>query len=235
MIRANNITRAQAVEALKTTWSSSCSFEEALKHVGYIKSNVSNKVMLGELLIISNQISEVDFLTALENSLINDLPLGTVLIEAGLITKEKLELTLATQKRVTAGEMTAAKAAEFLQQDDSEFGSAAGEPTFAEMPNGGLANFGVAELLIFGKVITHRQATSAQAEAIRTGLPLQQVLLSRQLIDVNILETANRCLLLHGMNTITAEEAILVLHAWLSKRDELIDDVLSRIAQRDLV
>jgi hypothetical protein len=253
MIRAASITREQAVEALKTFRTESCTFEAALMNAGYIQSNVSNKVMLGELLIISNQISEVDFLTALEKSLSNDLPLGTVLLESGLITKEKLDRTLDVQSKVTEGKVTATVAADFLQQEDSE--SLALSPEMPEAQKGipgrqgtqkdaaedfvdlrhlGQANFGVPELLIMGKVITHRQANSAQEEAIRTGVSLEKVLLARELIDSNVLDTANRCLLLYGMHTITAEEAILVLHAWLSKQDEVIDDVLSRIAQRDL-
>jgi hypothetical protein len=263
MIRAASITREQAVEALKTFRTESCTFEAALMNAGYIQSNVSNKVMLGELLIISNQISEVDFLTALEKSLSNDLPLGTVLLESGLITKEKLDRTLDVQSKVTEGKITATVAADFLQQEDGESlavspgmpeaqmaepeaqkampGRQAKQGTekitaedFVDLRHLGQANFGVPELLIMGKVITHRQANSAQEEAIRTGISLEKVLLARELIDTNVLDTANRCLLLYGMHTITAEEAILVLHAWLSKQDDLIDDVLSRIAQRDL-
>jgi hypothetical protein len=89
-------------------------------------------------------------------------------------------------------------------------------------------------MLVLGKVITNRHAESAMAEARRTGQTQEEVLLARGFFDAKVLETTKRCLQLHAMGTISAEEAILVLHAWLSKRDELIDDVLSRIAQRDL-
>jgi hypothetical protein len=240
MIRADNITRDQAIDALKTVRISKCTFEMALKSAGYAKPKVANKIMLGELLIISDQITEVDFLTALESSLCNDHPLGTVLIESGLITKEKLDRTLEIQKKVTEGKMSSAAAAEYLQQDD---GDGSGSP--AKMPGKkihGQADlsgpekgaFGIAELLMLCKVITHRVANSAEAEAERTGSKFEDVLLARGVVEPNILETAIRCLSLHSMNTITSEEAILVFHAWLSKRDEVIDDVLSRIAQRDL-
>jgi hypothetical protein len=153
-----------------------------------------------------------------------------------LITKEKLERILDAQRKITAGQMTVEDARNFLQQDNSQ-----GLPVSKEMPEEfvdlrhlGQAIFGVPDLLIRGKVITHSQANSAQAEAIRSELPLEQVLLARGLIDSNVLDIAKRCIVLHGKKTITTEEAILVLNAWLSKRDQAIDDVLARIAQRDL-
>jgi hypothetical protein len=40
---------------------------------------------------------------------------------------------------------------------------------------------------------------------------------------------------LYETNKITAEEAILALHTWISNRDQPIDDIIDRVAQRDLV
>jgi hypothetical protein len=182
MIRADNITREQAVQALQTFRTSKCTFEEALMKAGYVKSNISNKIMLGELLIISDQISEEDFLTTLENSLGKDIPLGTVLIESGLITKEKLERILDAQRKVTEGQMTAEDAASFLQQDDGKSPPVSEDASveFVDLRHLGQAIFGVPDLLIRGKVITHRQANSAQSEAIASELPLEQVLMARR-------------------------------------------------------
>jgi hypothetical protein len=235
MIRSGYIDRDKAIEALKTVKSEKITLEKALKDMGFVKPKVANKIMLGELLIISDQISEVDFLTALENSLSNDLPLGTVLIETGLISQEKLDRTLEAQKLVTTGQMTANSACEYLQKEEIDgYGKSSEKIALGNLTSIPNNELGVIQMLVLGKVITTRHADSAMAEAKRTGQTQEEVLLARELFDTKVLETTKRCLQLHSMGTITAEEAILVLHAWLSQRDEMIDDVLSRIAQREL-
>lgn len=236
MIRAGKITREQAVETLTISKINECSFQATLKEKGYVQPTVSTRIMLGELLIISNQITEIEFITALENSLIDDVPLGKVLIEGGLITQAKLDRTLEAQSKVADGLLTAVEAADHLQRDQYDVDVTTEMPVaFADLSNAGELNFGVPQLLVLGRVITHHQASSAHAKSLATGLTVEQVLLARDQIDSKIIAAVTRCIELYQLNSITAEEAILSLHTWLSSRGDQIDEVVARVAQRDLV
>ena len=234
LIRAKKIAREQAVEALKMSKKSNCTFEAALRNGGYVNTNASNRIMLGELFIISNQISEVEFLTALENSLSDDRPLGKVLIDLQLISQDQLDRALAAQSQVCNGELSAADAAELLQQIDIESMPLETPATASAIASSEPA-FGILELLVFGKLITNHQANYARLESVSSGLSLPQVLVQRELVGSITLEGVSRCLAFYENSINTAEESILAFYTWYARPDQPVDDVICRIAQRDLV
>jgi hypothetical protein len=120
LIRRGEVTREQAITALKLTKFLNCPLEIALRQGGFTDSQNFGKVMLGELLMISNQISEGRFVESLEKSLIERVPLGQVLVEFGCISPERLERALYAQQQIGMGQMTQTFAADFVKFDQGD-------------------------------------------------------------------------------------------------------------------
>ncbi|MDR3612971.1 MAG: hypothetical protein P4L53_05340 [Candidatus Obscuribacterales bacterium] len=347
LIRASKISRGQAIEALKKSNNDHYSFEQALTDEGCGSVLGSQKVMLGQLLVASNLISEIDFLMGLEKSLGEENPLGKVLVELQMLSSEQVERALTFQKRVQENLISVDEAAAFLQQgksdippapkpvsplpqptlapsmsaevsaspptpmpsmpptppqlsmpphlvqvsaipaeitvpappslpavpaplpfhDKLEEDASMEAPTFAEPLNPTIfptfnrplppapeeatmrlaravkqipvvdpsIPFGILELLIFGRLISHAQADMIRTSARETGYREDYLLLEQELINVNTLKGVTQCLACYKDGSITAEEAVLAFYTWYSRPEEPVENVISLVTQRDFV
>ena len=73
-------------------------------------------IRLGEMLVLSGVLTETDVMNALEWGLINQQPIGQVLINRSLITTELLDAAVKLQKSVDESQLDALNAAECLGQ-----------------------------------------------------------------------------------------------------------------------
>jgi hypothetical protein len=314
LIRASKISREQAIEALKKSNNDHYSFEQALTDEGCGSVLGSQKVMLGQLLVSSNSISEIDFLMGLEKSLGEENPLGKVLVELQMLSPDQLERALTFQKRVQENLISVDEAAAFLQQGKSDIPQAPQpvapppQPTtappipeeasapppvplppvpaplpFYDAPEEEDASmeapafeeplnptifptfnrpippppeeatmrlaravkqipvvdptipFGILELLIFGRLISHAQAEMIRTSARETGYREDYLLLEQELINVNTLKGVTQCLACYKDSSITAEEAVLAFYTWYSRPEEPVENVISLVTQRDFV
>jgi len=71
-------------------------------------------VKLGEMLLLSGLITELDVMNALEHSLTQNKPMGEVLSEHGLVPQSLIELAAELQEAVNAGDLPLAAAADSL-------------------------------------------------------------------------------------------------------------------------
>ena len=72
------------------------------------------RVKLGEMLLLSGLITELDVMNALEHSLTQNKPMGEVLSEHGLVPQSLIELAAELQEAVNAGDLPLAAAADSL-------------------------------------------------------------------------------------------------------------------------
>jgi hypothetical protein len=227
LIRAKKLSRPQAISALKFCKKNNCHLEEALREEVHVNATGASRIMLGELFVISNQISEVEFLTALENSLANGRPLGQVMVELNLISNEMLDRALNAQTKVTSGELDMADIVDFMHNveiSNSESGSdASADPAF-----------GLLELLTYCNLLTSMQANRVRKDARESALSQAQLLIHFELVSDGVLKAARRCLAFFETNVITSEEAVLALYGWYSNPSQPVDDIICTIAQRDL-
>ncbi|HEY9754551.1 MAG TPA: hypothetical protein V6C97_05305 [Oculatellaceae cyanobacterium] len=229
LIRAKKISRDQAISALKLCKQNGCHLEDALRDTVYANSTGTSRIMLGELFVISNQISEVEFLTALENSLGNDRPLGQVLVELNLISKEMLERALTAQAKLASGELNVADLVDYIQNAElADLQSTASAETGAEPV------FGLLELLSYSNLLTSTQANRVRKDSRDSSLSEPQLLIYYELISAEVLKVAKHCLAFYETNVITSEEAVLALYSWYSNPNQPVDDIICTIAQRDL-
>ena len=229
LIRARKITRSQAIDALRFCKKNSCHLEQALREEVHVNATGASRIMLGELFILSNQISEVEFLTALENSLATDRPLGQVMIELNLISTEMLERALSAQAKVASNELAMADVVDFMNNADSDglppdtAGDAIAEPPFTLL-----------ELLTYCNLLTSTQANRIRKDSQFSALSQPQLLIHFELVSDGVLKAARRCLAFYETNVITSEEAVLALYGWYSNPNQPVDDIICTIAQRDL-
>jgi hypothetical protein len=200
LIRGNKITREQAIDALKQSNSGHYNFEQALNNAGFGNLFGVQKVMLGQLLVASNLISEIDFLMGLEKSLSDERPLGKVLVELQMLSPIQLERALKLQGKVSENLISVDEAAVFLQQGKVELASLTVPmtPPLAASSNKAFEPpeveqipvvdrslpFGILEILIFGKLISPAQADMVRSAVLETGYRVDYILLEREIMGL---------------------------------------------------
>ena len=98
LLRAQKITRAQAIEGMKAARKRAPEPIAHGKQRHFYKLPARNSIRLGELLISAGAISESQLSSAVEIGLVNGLSLGQVLIEMGFVEPHALDASLAVQK-----------------------------------------------------------------------------------------------------------------------------------------
>lgn len=113
MVREGKIAYAAAVNALCAEGLRDLPVEENIKHHGLVHGR--RKVRLGELMMLAGLLTENDLLNVIELGLSKPAPLGEILVELGLVTRDMLALALSLQEQVEAGEIDVRAAAQNLQ------------------------------------------------------------------------------------------------------------------------
>lgn len=115
LIREGKITQARAVDALRTALCTRKSIEEALEDEGYFQEKQRKSVRLGELLIVAGLVSEIDLLSAVEKGMMDNKPIGQVLLQLNLISEATLERALSLQGMINSQSLSPFEAAAILQ------------------------------------------------------------------------------------------------------------------------
>lgn len=117
-LRDHEITHEEAVDILANRKSKNAELVDTPKlAVEKMDSNERKslkKVKLGEMLLLSGLITELDVMNALEHSLTQSKPMGEVLAEHGLVDQSLIELAAELQAAVNAGDLPLAAAADSL-------------------------------------------------------------------------------------------------------------------------
>lgn len=98
MIRDGKIDREQAIVALKESRRRQISFETSLQAKGFYDLPKRSAPRIGEILTFAGLISDSELVGALETGLISKLPVGEVLVNSRLLSREVLDAALASQK-----------------------------------------------------------------------------------------------------------------------------------------
>ncbi|HEY9787713.1 MAG TPA: ATP-binding protein [Candidatus Obscuribacterales bacterium] len=138
LIREGKITQAQAIEALQASIHTRKTLEETLENEGILPRKQKKTVRLGELLIVSGLVSEIDLLSAVEKGMLEEKPIGQVLLSLNLIDPPMLDRALSLQNMVNAQQLNPFEAATMLQDFKNNPGAAEPVPAadFAPAPDG---------------------------------------------------------------------------------------------------
>lgn len=233
LLRDNKIARDQAVGALRLTAMHGDSIEDYLEFGGLRKIRPDHVLRLGELLVLSDLVSELDLLSAVETGLMEAQPIGHVLIAANDISQEVIDAALTLQDMIRESKIDPFQAVEVLKQV-AQTGRTVEEIALPKMPPRQEARELPGE---DGKLIEFVHGLSFLSDAdirriveeIRdSGIPAEKYLLDRGLVEPHKIEAAKRCRELVDHGNLTLEQGIFAVHIWLWSGGEL-DDVLRKI------
>jgi signal transduction histidine kinase len=102
LMREGRLTRQQSLEVVREAKSRSGSTPSAMRLDFGRFGGGEQKIRIGELLIAAGIVAEIDLVSAVERAIVEERPIGQVLINAGLITTELLQSALVIQHKVNA-------------------------------------------------------------------------------------------------------------------------------------
>ena len=113
-VRDKKLSREQAIQGLKSAKERQIPIEQYLAETGAMQLPTTETVRLGDLLVLAGIIDEPNLMGAVEVGLLNEQPIGQVLVQSSLITEELLTAALDLQAMVAAGAIKKDEAAKFL-------------------------------------------------------------------------------------------------------------------------
>lgn len=226
LLREGNITRTQALEGLKIVAQRKITMEESLDHQGLIAKR-GHTIRLGELLMLANLVSEIDLLSAVERGMLDEQPIGQVLVRVGLITEQTLEQALQLQHLVTKSQLKPLDAAEVLKKIRKSGMSI--EKAIAELNGDAIFHrqdvMEVPEVLRSAGLLAHTDMIKCIDASSASGVPVEEVLMEQHLVDLDTLAAAVRCQSLLKKGQISQEQCVFALQTWIGARAD-IDEIL---------
>jgi len=120
LVRDGKITYDQAVAGLQAAYRKQQTIEVSLSESGALRVQQDDKtVKVGDLLTKAGLLSESDKVSAIEKGLVENIPVGQVLVQLGMISPTVLDEALKLQRLVNEGTLGILQAAEILRQANS--------------------------------------------------------------------------------------------------------------------
>lgn len=233
LIRDQRITRDQAIDGLRAAKTRQIAVEVPLMDKGLYRLPSHKTIRLGELLVLASLISEADLMYAVEMGLVNQKPIGKVLIELGLITEEILAESLKVQEAVSHGQLSPLAGAQVLR--DLKSGLLPPKPTPPPdfmppppPPKRVEPEYTLGQFLKLAGVISDQDIEKAVEISIQNSQILGRMLLLSGIVEESTLQAALRCLVLLKEQSIKTEQAFIAFN--YSQRSRLtIDESMSEL------
>ncbi len=224
-VRDEMITRAEAAQCLRSAANLDTdggTVEQSNQVSAALKRQKKRGLKLGELLVLAGILAESDVINALELGLVNDLPMGQILINQGFINDELLQSALKLQELVDQQSLTPEKAAESLNKIHTTGLSltdaldSVGE-TLAES---GQSPFNFRDLLSLAHIAGDDEITTAFQAALDTPTILTEVLVATGILDARVGKAVLKCHSMMTENLLSQEDATVALDYCLQKLAE---------------
>ncbi|MBC7999393.1 MAG: tetratricopeptide repeat protein [Leptolyngbya sp.] len=176
-------------------------------------------VRLGELLVISGVLTENDVMNALEWGLVNQQPIGQVLISRELISAALLEAALKLQKIVDDSQMDALMAAECLGHVHESKVTLEEAMELAKVENTEVrSSLGYEKLLTLARVVTQEDVQAAFDLSSKSPQIVGKVLVLTGYSDAPTVQATLRCHQLLAKGWISQDDAVAALDYCLHHR-----------------
>lgn len=229
MIRDGKITREQAIQGIKSAQQRRVSLEQCLIDHGYYRLPARQHVKLGELLVLSGLLSESDLMNVLELGLVNEQPLGQVLVQSGFLSQLVLDAALRFQEMVANSTLSPLQAAEALgtvhtkgvsiAQAVAEIGQLKPQPH---------ETLRLGELLTVAGFVTPNDIQNALDLSSKNSALIGKMLLVTGMIDEPTLHASLRCQFLVREGYLKMEQAIIALN-YCQRSQVSFDDALEEL------
>ncbi len=212
LVRDGRIAPKQAASTLRSSLQQKIPIEELL---GLPRWVTPNHVRIGELLSASGILTESDAMNAVETGLLNQQPLGQVLLESGMVAPLTLEAAIKLQGMIVNDELGKAQATELLRQVDTQ--RIPLEDFLGEMSN--LKQQAVDLLVRSGLVSSSDLQMYCQLYS-QYGHNQARVLLACGLVSQDAFRQALRCLFAIGSGAFDQEYASAMLAAMYGRSEQ---------------
>ncbi len=132
LFRDGKISYDQAINGLRAAAKKAQSIEEIMSESGVYNTDKA-KVKVGDLLAQAGIVTESDKATAVERGLSDNMPVGEVFVQNGMISPSVLDESLKLQEMVNNGQMSTLQAAAILSQANAR--NVPMETVIQEKPN----------------------------------------------------------------------------------------------------
>ncbi|MBP9090604.1 hypothetical protein KBI23_06200 [bacterium] len=219
LVRDRRVTREQAISSLRAALERQVPIEQTLAETGVSLHLANETVRLGELLVMAKLLDEAKLMQAVELGLVNEQPIGQVLVKNGMVSETVLQTALAIQTMVTKGELRKVQCGRVLELVNTEKLSLAEavervQPT----PPRDTSNLPLYQFLQLAGVIGPPDIEEALKVGSRDTHLMGQMLMMTGAIDQNLLSIAMNCSSLMAQGILKTEQAVIVLGiCWKSK------------------
>lgn len=218
LIRDKRITREQAISSLKAAKERHIPIEQTLGDSG-LASSSGESVRLGELLVMAHLLNEDKLMQAVELGLVNEQPIGQVLVQNNLVSEQCLQSALTIQNLVSQGKLRKALSGQVLELVAREKISVeAAVERIQPSPQQVTNNLPLYQFLQLAGIIGPKDIEEALKAGSRNSQLMGQMLLMTSCIDRNLLVTALKCSDLMSQGVLKTDQAVIALGiCWKSK------------------
>jgi len=217
LIRDKRVTREQAISSLRAAKERQVPIEQTLAETGVAMLSAES-VRLGELLVMAKLLDEQKLMQAVELGLINEQPIGQVLVQNGMVSDVVLQSALAIQQMVSSGKLRKSNSGAVLElchKDGLTLEQAVEKvqpPTPAAAPPAPAnTNIPLYQFLQLAGVIGAKDIEDALKVGSRDSQLMGQMLLLTGAINENLLVVALKCADLLKQGILKTEQAVIAL------------------------
>jgi tetratricopeptide (TPR) repeat protein len=218
------LTRQEAIDYLRVAanqiGTDQTSPEKALKIQALLKAPRKSGIRLGELFVLANILAETDVMNALELGLVNDQPIGHILVSQGFISPEVLESALKLQDFVDKDILDTTQAADCLNRMHTtgvSFSESVGDIEIVEEAR---ADVNFQGMLTLARIVSEDDIQNAFEQALMSPELVATVLMMAGYIDEPISEATLRCHAMIASGELTQEDALVALDFCMHKMAE---------------
>ena len=209
LVRDRRVTREQAISSLRAAKERQLPLEQTLPDA----MPGTETVRLGELLVMGKLLDEEKLMQAVELGLINEQPIGQVLVQNNMVTEAVLQSALAIQGMVARGRLQKKLCGQVLQLVNQENLSVEAavekvQPTPQAPPP---TNLPLYQFLQLAGVIGAREIEEALKVGSRDSRLMGQMLMMIGALDQNLFNIALNCIELMAKGVLKTEQAIIAL------------------------
>ncbi len=216
LIRDKRVTREQAISSLRAAKERQVPIEQTLAETGVAMLSAES-VRLGELLVMAKLLDEQKLMQAVELGLINEQPIGQVLVQNGMVSDVVLQSALAIQQMVSSGKLRKSNCGAVLElchKDGIPLEQAVEKiqpPAPAAPPPQTNSNIPLYQFLQLAGVIGAKDIEDALKVGSRDSQLMGQMLLLTGAISENLLIVALKCSELLKLGILKTEQAVIAL------------------------
>jgi Tetratricopeptide repeat len=221
-IRDGMLTREEAIEALRGQ-AGEVDSEEAQRQTVKLQTVMAaaprkKGIRLGELMVLAGLLNETDVMSALELGLVNEQPIGQVLVFQGFLTEELLNIALELQRKVDMDELQPVEAGQALAKisatgiDISEAVEEfiqPGEEVYEQMT--------FDKMITLARVVTLEDIEAALEQCTQSAQILAKVLVMTNFITDATMHAILQCYSMMSNNFLSQDDAIIALDYCLHK------------------